>query len=264
MQCHEKKLNTGNRIWFFITIFNRRKNNEMKQDTSFRLNRNNRFTTIHCSKCDSLLKVQKGVYDRHLYCTSCYSYQGTLNEITGDCCTQPKMIFAKHINSDGRFQLRKICLNCNTKSSDSFPYKDCPNLNEIIIWDEQKWLQIKWFRNQERENLIFAIGDLFVRKNGICTDNKIDLPVYEKYLKSPEWKAKRKLVLERDKYKCLSCLSAEATEVHHITYRHLGNEPLFELVSICRRYHQEIYHMDNNYDFKMIVHDKLLGNLLSA
>jgi hypothetical protein len=67
---------------------------------------------------------------------------------------------------------------------------------------------------------------------------------YIPYLKSKEWKVKRLLVLERDNYLCQACLKSKATEVHHLTYKHVFNEPCFELVSICNPCHKLITELD--------------------
>jgi 5-methylcytosine-specific restriction endonuclease McrA len=39
---------------------------------------------------------------------------------------------------------------------------------------------------------------------------------------------------------------SRATQVHHLTYRHLGNEPLFELMAICRDCHEQLTEMDRS------------------
>lgn len=39
---------------------------------------------------------------------------------------------------------------------------------------------------------------------------------YEAYRKTPEWQARRQLVLKRAQGICEGCLSAPATEVHHL------------------------------------------------
>jgi hypothetical protein len=57
---------------------------------------------------------------------------------------------------------------------------------------------------------------------------------YYAYLESPEWKAKRDVVLCRDRFLCQACRAAKATEAHHLTYEHLGREPLFDLIAVCR------------------------------
>lgn len=70
---------------------------------------------------------------------------------------------------------------------------------------------------------------------------------HSKYLASPEWEAKRRRVLERDKSLCQAGLwgcDGTAQQVHHLTYRHWRNEPLFDLISVCRSCHEEITQMD--------------------
>lgn len=64
---------------------------------------------------------------------------------------------------------------------------------------------------------------------------------YKEYIKSEEWKIKRKEVLKRDKFKCRLC-SAKGTEynlhVHHNSYKNLGNEPLEDLITLCKECHE--------------------------
>jgi hypothetical protein len=67
---------------------------------------------------------------------------------------------------------------------------------------------------------------------------------YEKYRKTDKWKLKRALVLKRDNNICQACLSAKATEVHHKHYLNQFNEPLFDLVSVCRACHESIHKHD--------------------
>ncbi len=70
---------------------------------------------------------------------------------------------------------------------------------------------------------------------------------YSAYLQSDKWRRKRAAVLDRDSNKCQACLVRTATEVHHTSYRHIYDEPLFELVAICRECHEKITEMDNDY-----------------
>lgn len=60
---------------------------------------------------------------------------------------------------------------------------------------------------------------------------------YNSYLQSPEWQQKRRAVLDRAKGRCEACGIRSATQVHHTTYAHVGNEPLFELRAICKECH---------------------------
>lgn len=68
---------------------------------------------------------------------------------------------------------------------------------------------------------------------------------YNDYLKSPAWRDRRTRVLERDGHICQACLRREATQVHHLTYARVGNEPLFDLTSICTTCHQALHADDN-------------------
>lgn len=67
------------------------------------------------------------------------------------------------------------------------------------------------------------------------------------YLATPDWAVRRSQVLNRDVHRCQACLSGcsgEATQVHHLTYKHWRNEPLFDLVSVCVHCHDLITEMD--------------------
>lgn len=64
---------------------------------------------------------------------------------------------------------------------------------------------------------------------------------YDEYLKSPEWRQKRELVFRRAGGVCEGCGIAPATEVHHQTYDHVGEEFLWELVAICNPCHTRFH-----------------------
>lgn len=64
---------------------------------------------------------------------------------------------------------------------------------------------------------------------------------YSEYIHSSEWQRKRTLVLERDNYLCQACLLNKAYDIHHLTYQHLTQEFMWELVSVCRSCHEEIH-----------------------
>jgi len=60
---------------------------------------------------------------------------------------------------------------------------------------------------------------------------------YDEYLRSPEWHARRAAVLERAGGICECCRSYPAEHVHHLTYEHLGSEPLWDLRAVCSGCH---------------------------
>ncbi|AFO91729.1 hypothetical protein D1822_09875 [Phaeobacter inhibens] len=64
---------------------------------------------------------------------------------------------------------------------------------------------------------------------------------HEEYLASDKWAVKRRAVMERDSQRCQACLTRDATEVHHLTYDRIFEEPMFDLVAICRRCHEKLH-----------------------
>jgi hypothetical protein len=64
---------------------------------------------------------------------------------------------------------------------------------------------------------------------------------YDAYLLTEAWRTKRVQVLKRDNGLCQGCLKRQATQVHHLTYDHVGDELLFELASICDECHERAH-----------------------
>ena len=70
---------------------------------------------------------------------------------------------------------------------------------------------------------------------------------YDRYIRSPEWRAKADRRLQMDGRRCMAGMigcTGTATQVHHLTYVHVENEPLFELTSVCRSCHEQLTAMD--------------------
>jgi hypothetical protein len=64
---------------------------------------------------------------------------------------------------------------------------------------------------------------------------------YTAYLETPAWLQRRFLVIKRCGGVCEGCGSAEVDEVHHLTYEHVTEEFLFELVGLCGNCHHRIH-----------------------
>lgn len=86
----------------------------------------------------------------------------------------------------------------------------------------------------------FAVSTTF-------TKEKKEPTAYEKYIASPEWKAKAKEARERNR-KCSLCnRSGLELHVHHRTYVRLGNEKKSDLVVLCSDCHK-MFHKYYEYD----------------
>jgi len=62
-------------------------------------------------------------------------------------------------------------------------------------------------------------------------------PLYQEYMRSEEWKQKRQIILERDQRWCQLCGDEDNLRVHHLTYNRVGDEALFDLVTLCSHCH---------------------------
>lgn len=64
---------------------------------------------------------------------------------------------------------------------------------------------------------------------------------HSEYLRGEEWRFKRSLVMKRANWICEGCGFNRATQVHHLTYDHHGNEFLWELAAVCDDCHNRVH-----------------------
>jgi 5-methylcytosine-specific restriction endonuclease McrA len=60
--------------------------------------------------------------------------------------------------------------------------------------------------------------------------------IYQEYLRSPKWRRKREQRLKLDQHACQQCGKTSneyPLEVHHLTYKRLGNERMEDLQTLC-------------------------------
>lgn len=77
-------------------------------------------------------------------------------------------------------------------------------------------------------------------------DNLIDYTGkinYSNYLKTNQWRKIRKIILKRDKYKCIICANKYNLNIHHNTYKYLFKEykHLKSLDTLCLKCHNELH-----------------------
>jgi 5-methylcytosine-specific restriction endonuclease McrA len=68
---------------------------------------------------------------------------------------------------------------------------------------------------------------------------------YNGYLVSPLWSRRRNAALRLSGRLCGACGESTATIVHHLTYDHVGAEPLYELVAVCSSCHDQIHSLED-------------------
>ena len=148
----------------------------------------------------------------------------------------------KHLNTETRKmshcnQIKLQCLDCGMSVGHAIKHSAiAPNvLAEIQEFDQE-------FRDLMIEKRSAELKEEFKAKRAQW---EAEFPErhakYIDYLNTPEWKAKRELVIDRENGICQGCRSAPIQEVHHATYKTLGNELLFQLVGLCSPCHRRAH-----------------------
>jgi hypothetical protein len=185
-----------------------------------------------CGNCSGE-NIQKTEYPFHnIY--ECKDCGDTTSVKIEECCRKPSERYVDGFHNGIAVFIRIQCDNCGgclnmTKSLDraTFGNKTCGEFSQDRFdnWKAEKQL--------EKQSIYKFVKYL--------KDAKSSFFQYNIYLQSQHWRSLRLIALERDNWLCQSCKSAEATEVHHLTYKNLGNEPLEELTSYCRACHAKVH-----------------------
>jgi hypothetical protein len=64
---------------------------------------------------------------------------------------------------------------------------------------------------------------------------------YKQYLETEHWLCLRDKKLRNSKFRCQLCNASGELNVHHRTYENRGNEPLHDLIVLCRNCHEHFH-----------------------
>lgn len=150
-----------------------------------------------------------------------------------ECCQNPLLNVTIDDKNTERRRLHRQCSNCGGCVDRTRPLSFKNYSNEIRFefshLNYNKWLNDIDF---EKKQIYKWISE--------ANYNTSKYAKYRNYLISENWLVKRNQVLKRDKNICQVCNNL-AEEVHHKTYKNLYNEPLDDLVSLCRNCHIEVH-----------------------
>lgn len=150
-------------------------------------------------------------------------------------CEHEQTQIVRRKQSNGILIYVRQCLHCGrNRGAVAKGSPEVLRLADIPEWDQalyDAWQQDRtnYYEERRQERAAITPGSTEWWKQ------------YDEYLSSPQWQEKRAMVLKRDDYICQGCFQARAYDVHHLSYRHMGNELLFELVSVCRKCHRRIH-----------------------
>ena len=148
-----------------------------------------------------------------------------------------KIRYRKAVN--GNKMYKRQCVRCGDLVGNWIPHETVKNketvepVNDTVAANYRK----------TKFEMTKALNDLIVENQNNEKRNEFD-GWYKQYLLSPEWRVKRNLVLERCNEICEGCRAKRAIIVHHLVYKNVGKEFLFELVGLCQGCHDR-YHDKN-------------------
>lgn len=148
--------------------------------------------------------------------------------------TDPRV--CKHNTKEKRRQTHGAivlqCMDCGSNCSNALTQKEMTKEEKDSIQPfDYELREAGWARSDAERKA--------ERLHGINSVEKIheDSISYHEYLKTDQWREKRRLVIQRESNLCEGCRSAPIDEVHHRTYANVGDELLFQLVGLCRPCH---------------------------
>lgn len=136
--------------------------------------------------------------------------------------------------ANGALQVRNCCVECGERVGTALSQKERPWVESLPWQPEEHAASYKSRRDAERRTMLLDLARRQYAERGRFTKS------YSEYMDSEAWRVKRALVLKRCGGVCEGCGAAKATEAHHVSYVHLFNEFLFELLGLCHDCHDRI------------------------
>jgi 5-methylcytosine-specific restriction endonuclease McrA len=151
-------------------------------------------------------------------------------------CQHPQSEVSWRISADGRRYYVRQCSHCHASVGNLIA-------SAVALADGRKPLPFDeaaqaWSRE--------AVDRFYTKQSAILAEQRNERSRafwnwYDAYLQSDAWREKRAQALKRDNGLCQGCLKRPATQVHHLTYAHVGDELLFELAPICDECHERAH-----------------------
>ena len=153
-------------------------------------------------------------------------------------CSHDSIEVRKRILTNGTIAYWSQCTRCGQAKGSAVKADKAQKIHgdkEIPLYDEDLKKSWQHAREVEYSGVMGKYEDKHEYKQAQF------FKWYSEYLKSDEWFAKRTKVLLRSQGICEGCRDRDAAEVHHVSYRNVGDEFLFELVALCLECHDRFH-----------------------
>lgn len=167
-------------------------------------------------------------------------------------CTHPEKRLRRCPTKNGGIQIREQCLRCGERIGNSVSKSAAP----ADLEDADDELKMRYERNRKEKYDEVIHKHIRIQKEGNIRTSR----EYNSYLTSEKWRSKANKVLVRARYICEGCGQNKATEVHHLTYAHIFDEFLFELVALCSECHDRWHAQGTDDDLEDIENNDLCSS----
>lgn len=168
--------------------------------------------------------ASRAVLARCLFSRGVTGAQMTIKPQFCKSCGWSESDLRRRVLGNGAVQLVYQCLNCGRSAGNPIAHSSVPNAHKLSSWDD------RIAENYDERRAGDRLGE---REQWFAE--------HDAYLKTPEWREKRRLVMQRCAGLCEGCRSAPAEHVHHLSYDHWKNELLWELVGVCESCHHRAH-----------------------
>jgi 5-methylcytosine-specific restriction endonuclease McrA len=150
-------------------------------------------------------------------------------------------------NSGGGPVIRMQCMACGERIGRALSRREVENAEQLPEFDDTILVAYRAARKAAEDQINLKYVDIQIRRwRGQERGDEYRDQARKAYMETSAWRERRELVIGRASGVCEGCRKANATEVHHLSYLHLGNEFLFELVALCRDCHSRIHAKDDH------------------
>ena len=149
-------------------------------------------------------------------------------------CPHPTDEIRRKVNAIGVSTYKRQCLTCGAATSSFVPKTTAPV--GVRDWDDALQ-EGTWAARREESRKRHEDAQAFA-----ISEDAVWRAKYQAHMRSPAWAAIRQKVKQREGGWCQGCgMRAESGEAHHVDYRRMGHELLFDLRWVCHACHDRCH-----------------------
>lgn len=158
---------------------------------------------------------------------------GLFADWVADACQHTSRIVVRRDDSIGRPQYYGFCEHCGLKLSSAIAHHKVGTPSDYSAADmEERSGDYLRERQAQLDRITTQAAERAQSENRAS---------YDDYLRSDTWRRRAAKIIQRAGGLCEGCLTNRASQVHHLTYAHLGDEFAFELIALCGKCHARIH-----------------------